>query len=79
MENMLPPPGKPLARADLLPLLRATGAELAALYARADAVRREQCGDAVPIRSIIEFSNVCANECLYCGIRASNPARSATG
>ena len=74
MENIFPPPGKPLARADLLPLLRATGAELAALYARADAVRRAHCGDAVPIRSIIEFSNVCANECLYCGIRASNPA-----
>ena len=74
MDHHFPPLGKPLARADLLPLLRARGAELAALYARADAVRREQCGDAVPIRSIIEFSNVCANECLYCGIRASNPA-----
>jgi biotin synthase len=62
-----------MARADLLPLLRATGDDLSALYARADAVRREHCGDAVPIRSIIEFSNYCANECLYCGIRASNP------
>ena len=63
--------GKTAARADLLPLLRATGADLAALYARADAVRRERCGDAVPVRSILEFSNYCANECLYCGIRAS--------
>ncbi len=62
-----------MARAGLLPLLRATGDDLSALYARADAVRREHCGDAVPIRSIIEFSNYCANECLYCGIRASNP------
>ncbi|MGD9611628.1 MAG: [FeFe] hydrogenase H-cluster radical SAM maturase HydE [Kiritimatiellia bacterium] len=60
-------------RAALLPLLRATGAALAALYARADAVRRAHCGDAVPIRAIVEFSNVCANDCLYCGIRASNP------
>ena len=74
MENIFPQCGKRLDGADLLPLLRATGADLAALYARADAVRREQCGDAVPIRSIIEFSNVCANDCLYCGIRASNPA-----
>ena len=63
----------PPARADLLPLLRATGADLAALYARADAVRRARCGDAVPVRAIVEFSNVCANDCLYCGIRASNP------
>ena len=74
MENIFPHCGKLSTRADLLPLLRATGAELAALYARADAVRRERCGDAVPIRAIIEFSNVCANDCLYCGIRASNPA-----
>ena len=63
----------PISRADLLPLLCAAGDELAALYARADAVRRERCGDAVPIRAIVEFSNVCANDCLYCGIRASNP------
>ncbi|MGD9613110.1 MAG: [FeFe] hydrogenase H-cluster radical SAM maturase HydE [Kiritimatiellia bacterium] len=64
---------KHLARADLLPLLRATGPGLAALYARADALRRARCGDAVPVRAIVEFSNVCANDCLYCGIRASNP------
>ena len=73
MEKMFPQCGKLESRADLIPLLRSTGADLAALYARADAVRRERCGDAVPIRSIIEFSNVCANDCLYCGIRASNP------
>ena len=77
MEIFFPQRGKLETRADLIPLLRAAGADLAALYARADAVRREHCGDAVPIRSIIEFSNVCANDCLYCGIRASNrvPAR----
>lgn len=73
MEPDFQPLGKAATRADLLPLLRATGAELAALYARANAVRRAHCGDAVPIRAIVEFSNVCANDCLYCGIRASNP------
>ncbi len=73
MEKSFPQCGKRPARADLLPLLRATGADLAALYARADAMRRAHCGDEVPIRAIIEFSNVCANDCLYCGIRASNP------
>lgn len=73
MEKLFPQRGKPATRADLLPWLHAVGADLAALYARADAVRREHCGDAVPIRAILEFSNYCANECLYCGIRASNP------
>ncbi|MDY0150541.1 MAG: [FeFe] hydrogenase H-cluster radical SAM maturase HydE [Kiritimatiellia bacterium] len=73
MEKSFPHYGKTLTRENLLPLLRATDADLSALYARADAVRRENCGDAVPIRAILEFSNVCANDCLYCGIRASNP------
>ncbi|MDR3494380.1 MAG: [FeFe] hydrogenase H-cluster radical SAM maturase HydE [Ancalomicrobiaceae bacterium] len=44
-----------------------------ALYARADAVRREHVGDAVYLRGIVEFSNICANDCIYCGIRKSNP------
>jgi biotin synthase len=73
MEKFFPHCGKLSTRADLFPLLRARGEALAALYAQADAVRRAHCGDAVPIRSILEFSNYCANECLYCGIRASNP------
>ena len=73
MENRFPPRGPLAVREDLLPLLRTSGEALSALYARADAVRRERCGDAVPVRSIVEFSNRCANDCLYCGIRASNP------
>ena len=43
-----------------------------ALFDRADAVRRERMGDAVYLRGIVEFSNICANDCLYCGIRAAN-------
>ena len=74
MEISFPQHGKPPERADLLPLLRAAGADLDALYARADAVRRAHCGEAVPIRAIVEFSNYCANGCLYCGLRASNAA-----
>ncbi|NLH82044.1 MAG: [FeFe] hydrogenase H-cluster radical SAM maturase HydE [Phyllobacteriaceae bacterium] len=44
------------------------------LFARADALRRERMGDAVYLRGIVEFSNICANDCLYCGIRRSNRA-----
>ncbi|NLB65282.1 MAG: [FeFe] hydrogenase H-cluster radical SAM maturase HydE [Lentisphaerae bacterium] len=68
-----PPPSTPTTRAALLPLLTATGPTLRQLYARADATRRAHFGDTVPIRAIIEFSNLCANNCLYCGIRADNP------
>lgn len=47
--------------------------EAAALLAeRADAVRREVFGTTVYVRGLIEFSNICKNDCLYCGLRASN-------
>ena len=42
------------------------------LFAAADAVRREHYGTAVFVRGLIEFTNICKNDCLYCGIRRSN-------
>ena len=39
----------------------------------ADEVRRENYGDAVFLRGLIEFTNYCKNNCYYCGIRAGNP------
>jgi biotin synthase len=42
------------------------------LFAEADRVRREQVGDAVHLRGLIEFSNCCGRDCLYCGLRRSN-------
>ncbi|MGN0776143.1 MAG: [FeFe] hydrogenase H-cluster radical SAM maturase HydE [Candidatus Ventricola sp.] len=42
------------------------------LAARADAVRRTVYGNRVFIRGLIEISNICRNDCLYCGIRRSN-------
>lgn len=42
------------------------------LYAQADAVRREVYGNKVYLRGLIEISNICKNDCLYCGIRRSN-------
>jgi biotin synthase len=42
------------------------------LFPAADAVRRVAVGDEIFLRGIIEFSNICAQECLYCGLRRSN-------
>ena len=42
------------------------------LYRRADRVRQEALGDDVHLRGLIEFSNYCRNDCLYCGIRRGN-------
>ena len=72
MEIKFPPYGKSLSRAEVVSLLRVRGSDLTALYARADELRQVCCGDAVPVRAIIEFSNFCANECLYCGLRGPN-------
>lgn len=42
------------------------------LAERAVRVRREIFGSGVYIRGLIEISNFCKNDCLYCGIRRSN-------
>lgn len=44
-------------------------------YARAMAQKTAiaHFGNQIYIRGIVEFSNFCRNDCLYCGIRRSNP------
>ncbi|MGM0381255.1 MAG: [FeFe] hydrogenase H-cluster radical SAM maturase HydE [bacterium] len=42
------------------------------LYHLADRVRAEYTGDEVHVRGIIEFSNICEQNCQYCGIRRGN-------
>ena len=43
-----------------------------ALFQKADEVRRRNVGNEVHLRGLIEFSNICRNNCLYCGIRRDN-------
>ena len=47
-------------------------ARIARLYRRADAIRSKCVGDQVYLRGVVEFSNYCAKNCLYCGLRRSN-------
>lgn len=42
------------------------------LFEKADRVRQQFVGSGVYLRALIEFSNHCKNDCLYCGIRRSN-------
>jgi len=44
----------------------------AELFAAADRVRKEFVGDEVHLRGLIEFSNTCAQNCFYCGLRRDN-------
>lgn len=43
------------------------------MHNRADSIVRSIYGNGVFIRGIIEFSNYCTRDCIYCGIRKSSP------
>jgi biotin synthase len=62
-----------LTREKILRLLSVSEAEAReTLFPAAAAVRRAAVGDEVFLRGIIEFSNICTQDCLYCGLRRSN-------
>jgi biotin synthase len=42
------------------------------LYKAADRVRKKYMGDEVQLRGLIEFSNICKRNCMYCGLRSGN-------
>lgn len=42
------------------------------LWAAADWVRQNWVGDEIHLRGIVEFSNFCVQNCLYCGLRRDN-------
>ncbi|MCR5237392.1 MAG: [FeFe] hydrogenase H-cluster radical SAM maturase HydE [Lachnospiraceae bacterium] len=44
------------------------------LKAEADRLKTEVYGRDVYVRGLIEISNICRNDCLYCGLRRSNKA-----
>lgn len=48
--------------------------ELERIREAAEATLLNYCGKKVYFRGLIEFSNLCDNDCLYCGIRKSNHA-----
>ena len=64
--------GKDLTREDIIALLKLPGKYSAALYLAADRVRKQQMGDEIFLRGIVEFSNYCERNCLYCGLRKGN-------
>ena len=60
-----------LSREAITALLAAPEAE-ESLAAAADRVRRAFVGDGVHLRGLIEFSNLCRQDCMYCGLRRDN-------
>jgi len=64
-----------LTKIEILDWLReACPSRLKELHERANAVRREHVGDAVHLRGLIEITNHCVRQCMYCGLRQGNRA-----
>ena len=42
------------------------------LFKAADEIRKKYVSDEVQLRGLIEFTNICKNNCLYCGLRRDN-------
>lgn len=60
-----------LTRQEIVTLLGDVSAE-EQLARAADAVRHGFVGDGVHLRGLIEFSNICRQDCCYCGLRREN-------
>lgn len=63
--------GEGFSKAEIAALLGGAAAS-EVLFGVADQVRAEFVGPVVHLRALIEFSNYCRNNCLYCGLRRQN-------
>ena len=71
--------GEGLSHDEFVTLIHSRTPETAAYLAEKAVVKRQEIyGNTVYIRGLIEVSNICKNDCLYCGIRAGNPIATAT-
>ncbi len=59
-------------RSEIIQLLQTSGEPMQELMHRAKDVRDQTVGNGVYFRGLVELSNLCAKDCLYCGIRKSN-------
>ncbi|MRR18668.1 [FeFe] hydrogenase H-cluster radical SAM maturase HydE [bacterium] len=59
-------------RSDILAMLQCSDEEVPLLFRRASAVRDMHLGSNVFLRGLIEYSNICGKNCLYCSIRREN-------
>ena len=57
---------------DELIILLSENAKNNEIFAAADRVRKKYVGDGIHLRGLIEFSNICRNNCCYCGLRRDN-------
>jgi biotin synthase len=59
-------------KSDIIAMLAATGNDQKMLFAKAKEIKEQEVGKKVYYRGLVEFSNICEKNCLYCGIRKDN-------
>jgi biotin synthase len=65
---------KSFTRNDVIILLSVDNdAERNLIFQKAAEIREKHIGNNIYLRGLIEYSNICSKNCLYCGIRAGNP------
>lgn len=57
---------------NIVAMLKAEGKDKELLFSRSAEIKKQQVESKVYFRGLIEFSNICRKDCLYCGIRKSN-------
>ncbi len=59
-------------RENIILLLNSEGEDKKLLLKRSAEIKEKYIGKKVWFRGLIEFSNICSKDCLYCGIRKGN-------
>ncbi len=57
---------------EIIYLLKTEGEERKLLFHKSLEIKQEFIGNKVHLRGLIEYSNICSKNCLYCGIRKEN-------
>jgi biotin synthase len=64
--------GENFSREDIVDLLQSEGEDRTLLFRKSTDIKEKYIGKKVWFRGLIEFSNICGKDCLYCGIRKGN-------
>lgn len=58
-----------LSKKEIIEILKSDNKDV---LKEADSIRKQYVGDEVHLRGLIEFSNICKRQCLYCGLQSCN-------
>ena len=61
-----------LTKEDIVCLLKTKDKDRLLLFEKSNQIKKKYIGNSTYYRGLIEFSNICAKDCYYCGIRKSN-------